>query len=381
MATLNIMTFNLGMGDKNPNWQDRTGARQAEYIKSQKADIVFLQEVDINTKRSGQVNQAEAIARLSGLSHSVFGKHQDFQGGQYGLAVVSRFPLFDVRTYPIPYPDWWWLPTKWPKPQDMVVMTMQVNLDSLVAGRTIQLIANHWPSDPDVGQYRQDQRLEAAKLIASLSVGSDMILAGDLNAPFSSQEVQLIVNTLNLRRVRTSAPAPPKDDGDGESGEIDHILFRGAFTVQSFNAPRDGTLSDHPIPQASMDFTTPPIPKLKVLSVKVNPYPVRLNKPVTTTIYASDKDTGQAVAGTVTLVDPDGKTATFNANTAFTYTFRKKRVRRSFSYRLERLFRDVMIHLRRRDDNGNDGYGEVISTTCSVTASGYRETWVDLGLD
>lgn len=376
MATLNIMTFNLGMGTDNQTWQDRTGARQAEYIKSQKADIVFLQEVDINTKRSGQVNQAEAIARLSGLSHWKFGKHRDFQGGEYGLAVVSRFPLFDVRIYSIPYPAWWWLPTKWPKPQDMVFMTMQVNLDSLVAGRTIQLIANHWPSDPRMGESRQDQRLEAAKLIASLPVSSDVILAGDLNAKYSDQEVQLIVNTLNLMRVRNQAPRPPQEDcQDPEKEpekpfytEVDHILLCGAFIVQSFNNPCDGSISDHAIPQAGINFTTPPIPQLKVLSVRVNPYPVPLNKSVTTTVYASDKDTGQAVAGTVTLVDPDGKRATFNTNTAFTYTFRKKWVRRPLRYRLERLF---------RDDNGNGS--EVISTRGYINASGYPNTGIDFG--
>lgn len=372
MALLTIMTLNLGMGDENPNWQDRTGARQADYIKNKKADIVFLQEIDINTQRSGQVNQAEAIARLSGLSHWEFGKHQDFQGGQYGLAVVSRFPLFDVRIYPIPYPDWWWLPTKWPKPQDMVVMTMQVNLDSLVAGRIIQLIANHWPSDPREGESRQDQRLEAAKLIASLSVGSDLILAGDLNAKYGDQEVQKIVNSLNLMRVRNQTPLPI-DDCNGSSSvteEIDHILFRGAFIPRSFNCPCENTISDHPIPLAGMDFTAPPIPQLKVLSVRVNPYPVPLNKSVTTTVYAYDKDTGQAVAGTVTLVDPDGKRATFNTNTAFTYIFRKKRFRRPFRYRLERLF---------RDDNSNRS--EFIPTTGYVNASGYPKTGIDFGLD
>src|SRR5688572_7970801 len=67
----------------------------AKLINTARPDLVALQEIDVFTDRSGKtLHQARELARLTGM-YSFFGKALDFQGGEYGVAILSRFPLRD----------------------------------------------------------------------------------------------------------------------------------------------------------------------------------------------------------------------------------------------------------------------------------------------
>ena len=65
----------------------------AAELKEIDADIVGLQEVDWNTTRSGAGNQAEMLAKAAGYPYWAFTKLMDHQGGQYGMGILSRFPI------------------------------------------------------------------------------------------------------------------------------------------------------------------------------------------------------------------------------------------------------------------------------------------------
>src|SRR5690625_7572648 len=69
--------------------------RIAEVIVESGAVIVALQEVDVGVERSGKVDIAAELARLTGLEHYVFGKNLDHEGGHYGVAVISGYPITD----------------------------------------------------------------------------------------------------------------------------------------------------------------------------------------------------------------------------------------------------------------------------------------------
>lgn len=66
--------------------------RVAELVRSTGADLVLLQEVDRNTRRSGPADQPAALARLTGYA-AAFGRTIGFQGGDYGIALLSRWPI------------------------------------------------------------------------------------------------------------------------------------------------------------------------------------------------------------------------------------------------------------------------------------------------
>lgn len=66
--------------------------RVAELVRRTGADLVLLQEVDRNTQRSGPTDQPAVLARLTGYSVA-FGRTIGFQGGDYGIALLSRWPI------------------------------------------------------------------------------------------------------------------------------------------------------------------------------------------------------------------------------------------------------------------------------------------------
>lgn len=96
---LRVLTYNVHHGEGTDGKLDLP--RIAEVIKTAKPDIVALQEVDRNTTRTGKVDQAAELAKLTGLS-AEFGKAIDLQGGAYGLAVLSRFPLKGAKVHALP---------------------------------------------------------------------------------------------------------------------------------------------------------------------------------------------------------------------------------------------------------------------------------------
>jgi endonuclease/exonuclease/phosphatase family metal-dependent hydrolase len=85
-----VMSYNIrhGLGADSVLDLNRT----AGVIRSAGADIVGLQEVDRRTTRSGGVDQAAELGRLTGMYY-FFGKNINYQGGEYGNAVLSRYPI------------------------------------------------------------------------------------------------------------------------------------------------------------------------------------------------------------------------------------------------------------------------------------------------
>lgn len=90
---LKVMSYNIHVGIGMDKKLDL--ARIAEVIKQHRADIVGLQEVDRGVERTGRVDEIKELARLTGMDYA-FAHNLDFQGGQYGVAVLSRFPILAI---------------------------------------------------------------------------------------------------------------------------------------------------------------------------------------------------------------------------------------------------------------------------------------------
>jgi len=72
--------------------------RTAEAINHYEPDLALLQEVDAGARRSNGDRQVELLADRLGLTHFTwFANVRVRGGGEYGNAILSRFPLDDVR--------------------------------------------------------------------------------------------------------------------------------------------------------------------------------------------------------------------------------------------------------------------------------------------
>ena len=71
--------------------------RIVEVITKQDADVVMLQEVDAGVTRSNGDKQAEVLADKLGMKYWSWFPNVDVRGGgQYGNAILARYPLIET---------------------------------------------------------------------------------------------------------------------------------------------------------------------------------------------------------------------------------------------------------------------------------------------
>jgi endonuclease/exonuclease/phosphatase family metal-dependent hydrolase len=84
---IRVLVFNIHAGKDAAGRDNLDGI--AQLIKTTAADLVLLQEVDRGTGRSGQVDQLKVLQDRTGYG-GVFGRTLDCDGGQYGIAALSK---------------------------------------------------------------------------------------------------------------------------------------------------------------------------------------------------------------------------------------------------------------------------------------------------
>ena len=181
--------------------------RIARVILSVKPDLVALQEVDQKTKRTQKVDQVTELARLTKMK-SIFGANIDCQGGHYGNAVLSRFPIARHKNHHLPNVDMG-------EQRGVLESMIKVSKD-----RNILFLATHFD------HRRPDQERRASANFINEMVGQQKntpaILAGDLNDVPSSPTLKEI-GKLWMRTNPEIAPTIPVAK---PMRQIDYILVR-----------------------------------------------------------------------------------------------------------------------------------------------------------
>ena len=73
----------------------------AEAIRDISPDIIGLEEVDVNCERSGYADEPAELARLAGYPYYAFAKAIPLEGGAYGTALLSRYPIERFEVIPL----------------------------------------------------------------------------------------------------------------------------------------------------------------------------------------------------------------------------------------------------------------------------------------
>ncbi len=85
-----VMTWNIHHGEGTDGRLDL--ARIADVIRRAGAEVVALQEVDKGVQRTGRRDLPAELAALTGMT-CLFSNNFHFQGGEYGNALLTRFPV------------------------------------------------------------------------------------------------------------------------------------------------------------------------------------------------------------------------------------------------------------------------------------------------
>src|SRR5260370_25930551 len=96
--TIRVMTYNIHVGVGMDKKLDL--ARISGVISAQHPDLVGLQEVDRGVERTQRIDEIAEIARMTKMDYA-FAFNLRYQGGQYGVAILSRLPIMatDDRRY------------------------------------------------------------------------------------------------------------------------------------------------------------------------------------------------------------------------------------------------------------------------------------------
>jgi len=228
--TLRILTYNI----HHANPPSRPGLIDldaiARVINDQHPDFVALQEVDVHTGRSGQdVHEAEVLAAKTGM-HAFFAKAIPYDGGEYGIAVLSRHPIKDGRAYALPS-----VPGVKAEPRALctVVATLPDN-------RQLMMASTHL----DVTKSNDNRILQTKEITRILSqAGMPVILAGDMNA----KEGSVAINILDSTFTRTCRDCPFTIPVDVPRSAIDFIMYTpgASFHVIQHQVIPERYASDH----------------------------------------------------------------------------------------------------------------------------------------
>jgi endonuclease/exonuclease/phosphatase family metal-dependent hydrolase len=157
---LRVLTYNTRSAT-NVFGQARL-VEQATVVRDSAADLVLLQELDSR-------HQAEQFAQFAGLPHLAFGAARKSRSGEFGNAVLSRWPIEGVENHPVA--------PRWSLSQARAVLVATIQPD----GERVHVIAAHFgllPGEPE----------HAARIVldATRNRAGPMIVGGDFNRPRAS---------------------------------------------------------------------------------------------------------------------------------------------------------------------------------------------------
>jgi endonuclease/exonuclease/phosphatase family metal-dependent hydrolase len=167
---LRVLVYNIHAG-KDARGIDNID-RVAALIREAGAGVALLQEVDRNTRRSGNVDQVTELTRRTGM-HAAFGKSLAFQGGDYGIAILSRWPIDSSRTVPLPIDP--------PQLRSGVSYEPRVALRAWITapGGALHVVNTHMDASGD-DRYRRQEIVTVLAQGDSATVTT--LIGGDLNS-------------------------------------------------------------------------------------------------------------------------------------------------------------------------------------------------------
>lgn len=233
---IKIMSYNIKHCEPyNPegNPQPANVKNIANVINFANPDLVFLQEVDRFTTRSGKdSDQIAELSELTGLKAYYFAKAQDYQGGEFGLAILSKYVLTNTRTLELPRKE---------IPGAYVGYSVLCLADVSIDGKKLTIGSVHLGLQQEIRNMQIPFMQEYFK-----NVTNPILVCGDFNATPSNSTIKtwdsygfVRSNTDPKNFTIPSVPEPNR--------ELDFITFRPAenFSVVSHKVFTGINASDH----------------------------------------------------------------------------------------------------------------------------------------
>lgn len=220
-----LSTYNIAAG--------RVGKLEdiAQGIGELGADVTAIIEIDKNTMRSGNVDQLAVLKEKTGL-YGEFARTIDFDGGEYGVAWMSKYPIGRTEIIEIPSAA-----------EQVVLYTAEIEIPEF--DTPILFVNAHldWYADPTLRQKQayaiNDYILGNTDSIFKNISSRVAILAGDFNAVPDDESMKELSKYWNL--IETDNLDTRTWPTGNPSVAIDHLWTSNAqrWNVESLTIPQD----------------------------------------------------------------------------------------------------------------------------------------------
>ncbi|WP_093921254.1 endonuclease/exonuclease/phosphatase family protein [Sunxiuqinia elliptica] len=231
--TIRVLSYNIRIAHPpSGGWELIDLPAIGEAINRIKPDLVALQEVDAFTERSGKtVHQAKELAQITGMDY-FFAKAVDRSEGDYGVAVLSRFPIVEAQAYRLPVRD-----SIKTEIRALALVKVQLPDGSLMAFGSAHL--DHLSDEDRLLQVKTMINVIDAYQQFPLVIGADLNMKPD-NSVMSDLKEALVPACVNC---------PLTFPADNPDRTLDYILLNDQandqFEVLDYHTVNETYASDH----------------------------------------------------------------------------------------------------------------------------------------
>lgn len=221
MPALKVMTYNIHRGVNRDNKLDLDGIVEA--IKTSGAQIIALQEVERFSARTRFQDQIRYIADKLSMQYA-FGKSVNILNGQYGNAILSKYPIdeYEVRELPS-------------EGEKRTLLRAELN----VSGNKIAFLNTH------LGLKQSERAMQVEEILKIVGKEKNFILAGDFNtrADKLSGITHVLIDSAGYENNSSKATFENED----LSERIDYIFASRGFEVKEYEVPTLNASDHYPV--------------------------------------------------------------------------------------------------------------------------------------
>ena len=236
-----VLTWDINAGLKRGKSKvKRTLKSIGSLINLEKPDYVGLQSVDKNTKRSGNLDEAKLIAKRAKM-YKRFGGAFKYNGGQYGVAFLSKHPIQGMTKTKMPTSGEW--------AKRRVYLTASLDLDDFYVFFHLGVA--------QLSRSPKSRVAQATTIAKDLGFEADALLLGDLFDVPTGDAVAALQENGTMKDLWP-------DYGNGGKGlttskkRVDYVMASlnwwnpdgdnaCAFVVRTYVKPAKGLASHRPV--------------------------------------------------------------------------------------------------------------------------------------
>ena len=239
------------------SWNIARGTRLDEVIKflrAANADLICLQEVDRNARRTGRRNIAAEIAAALRMNYSFGVEFEELSDvdkelrAHHGQATLSTFPLTNGRILRFSNQSRFWHPY-WFVPnlavfQRRIGGRMALATDLQIGAKTVRVYNIHFESRSE--RVRQAQLSEAIEQAGRCDGSTQVVIAGDFNLDAAEHSASAVIDAAGFNNpLKNKIAQTTPTTHFGRKDAIDWVLFKGPMRVAAAQVHDSVKVSDH----------------------------------------------------------------------------------------------------------------------------------------